>query len=78
MFLELLKTLGTALSIWEHKEKGKYAEKLMELERAYWEEQNKDAASRSDARLDNLEFELRLLARGYRASVGEQNAQNKP
>lgn len=77
MFELLVKTLHTGLSLWDSKEKNKYRDKLIELERAYREEKNKDPAHRSDAILDNLEFELRLISIGFNSSVGEQNLTNK-
>lgn len=51
--------LGSVFTIWEHKEKNKYKEKYMRLEREYYEESKKE--NPSDAVLDNIEFELLLL-----------------
>lgn len=74
MFAALAKALGAGLSIWESKEKNKYRDKLLSLKKAYYEEFNKPESVRSDAVLDNLEFELRILAESFASSVGESNA----
>lgn len=59
MISSIFSLLGSVLTIWEHKEKNKYKEKYMRLEREYYEETKKDQPS--DAVLDNIEFELLLL-----------------
>lgn len=69
MFEALLTVLGAGLSIWEHKEKTKYVDKLMSLRRQYKDEMNKSESNRSDAVLDNLEFELNNLALAFSAQV---------
>lgn len=68
----LFEVLGTALSLWESKEKTKYIDRYMSLKRAYWEEYNKPQESRSDAALDNLEFEIKLLSTGFVAAAQEK------
>jgi len=78
MFEAIAKILGAALSIWEHKEKNKYVEQLMELETEWRKEANKDPEHRSDAVLDNLEFKLRVLGAAFASGVTVQNSQNKP
>lgn len=77
MFAALLSVLGAALSIWSDKEKHKYIDQLIKLKEEYYAEYNKPEASRSDATLDNLEFQLRLLGHAFAASVGEQNTPNQ-
>lgn len=76
MFESLVKTLGVALSIWEHHEKTKYIDKLVRLKREYHEEINKPFGSRDNNVLDHLEFELRLLSDAWAAiaSLGKPNA----
>jgi hypothetical protein len=71
MWTALAQTLASALSIWDHKEKNKYIDKLISLKKDYNAEFNKSPANRSDAVLDNLEFELRLLCSGFVASAGK-------
>lgn len=74
MFETLAAALLTGLSLWEHKEKTKLADKVIELKRLRYEEQNKSEDLRSDAVLDNLEFELRLAAHAFYSLVREQNS----
>ena len=71
MFQELLKLLAAGLSLWEHKEKNKYRDKMISLERQWREETAKPRPEQSDARLDNIEFELRLLAKAFAGSVAD-------
>lgn len=74
MIGELLAVLGAGLSLWNHKEKTKYQDRFIQLKRDLYEEQNKPADRRSDARLDELTFELRLLAGSFAASAGKPDA----
>jgi hypothetical protein len=74
MFEALLVVLGAGLSIWEHKEKTKYVNKLMDLKREWYEEYNKPDSIRSTIALDNIEFELRVLSLGFAAEVGTKNS----
>ncbi len=77
MFLALVGVLEAALRLWDDKEKHKYQDKLLALKKAYYEEYNKNPERRSDAVLDNLDFELRILSSGFvSASIGKQNAAN--
>ena len=59
MISSILKLLGSALSIWEHKEKNKYFDRYVKLENKYYEEYQKDKPDHST--LDNIERELLLL-----------------
>jgi hypothetical protein len=78
MFEALANTLASAFSIWDHKEKTKYIDTLMGLKKDYYEEYNKDSAHRSDAVLDRLEFELRVLSAAFTNSVSSSvNTGNK-
>lgn len=65
----VLKILGAGLAIWESKEKTKYQDRFIELEKAYYEEINKDDNSRNDAFISNLRVELRILAESFAAAV---------
>lgn len=71
MITEIISLLGAGLSIWAHKEKNKYRDRLTDLERQWREETSKPREQQSDARLDNIEFEIRLLAKGFAGSVSE-------
>ena len=77
MFELLASVLSSSLQIWAHKEKNKYVDRLMELRKAYYLESNKDPSIRSDAVLDNLNFELRILALAFSSTVGKPDFANK-
>lgn len=74
MFAALLGIAEALLSIWAHKEKDKYNAKLKQLRADYYAEINKPDDKRSDAVLDNLEFELRITADALAAQVRIANA----
>lgn len=76
MFESLLTVLGAGLSIWNNKERTKYVDQLMSLKRRYYEEFNKSAEHRSDAILDGIESELRILASAFSTSVGKPDTQD--
>lgn len=65
----VLKILHTGLSLWEHKEKNKYLDKLVKLKKEFYAEYSKPIGIRSDAALDDIEFELRLIAEAWAASA---------
>lgn len=71
MFNLILSLLGTGLSLWEHKEKNKYIDRKMALEKAYYDEFNKPESERSDAVLDDIEFQLRVLSTAFIATAGK-------
>lgn len=77
MFETILGVLSAAFTLWDDLEKDKYVSKLVTLKEQYYAEFNKPADQRSDAVLDNIEFELRLLATGFASSVGTKNTQDK-
>lgn len=72
MFEILLNVLEAALSLWNDKEKTKYIDQVKDLKLRYYEEYNKAPSVRSDAVLDNIEFELCVLGSGFAASAGSQ------
>ena len=78
MFESLAKALAAGLSLWETKESRKYVDELMRIKKAYYAEDNKDPTVRSDAVLDNLMLELRVLADAFSAGVGKSNTADKP
>ncbi len=61
----VLSLLEKGLSLWEHKDKTKYIDKVIKLKTEYRDELNKPEDSRSGAVLDNIEFELRLIASAF-------------
>lgn len=77
MLESILKVLGAGLTLWSDKEKAKYQDRFIKLKREYYEEYNKDASHRSDAVMDNLAFELRLLCDSFSARVGESHPSPK-
>ena len=78
MWTALAQALATGLSLWKDAEATKYIDKLNDLRRDYYEESNKDPALRSDAVLDNLEFELCCVSFAFSARAGQQNASPQP
>ena len=74
MFSALATVLGAGLQLWGSKERTKYLDKLTRLKKEYYEEENSDEPD--DARLDNLEFELRLMGEAFSAQVASQNSKN--
>jgi hypothetical protein len=69
IFSAILGIVEAALSIWASKLRQKYIDKVETIKRAYYEETNKPALERSDAVLDNLEFELRITAASLAADI---------
>lgn len=65
----LILALGSGLSIWDHAEKSKYADQLMRLKEAWYEESNRPDAERSDAALDSIEHELCVLSLSFASAV---------
>lgn len=68
-FATLLQIIESALAIWASKEKRKYIDEKLAIQKAYYEEQNKPAELRSDAVLDNWEFKLRVLSSALAADM---------
>lgn len=74
MFLTLMSVLEAALQLWNSHEKNKYIDHLAQLKKDYYEQINKSFDQRDNAVLDNLEFQLRLAADSFAASVGKPAA----
>lgn len=75
MIESLFTALGAGLQLWGHKDKMKYVNKKLELERQYYEEFNKDISD--DAVLDNITFELQLLVKAFNSQVIVTNSTDK-
>ncbi len=73
----LFEALSAGLGLWKSKESRKYLDKLIKLERAYYEATNQSDENWDDAIIDNIAFELQLLSKAFNSSVGKQNAENK-
>ncbi len=78
MVQALIAALSSGLALWSHKEKTRYADRLMDLKRSWYEETNRADSDRNDAAIDAIELELRLLAFGFAATSGEQNTPSSP
>lgn len=74
MFEALAKALEIGLQLWLNQEKTQYADKLVSLRSQWHAEYNKPDDIRSDAVLDNLEFELRQFAVTFAAAVGKPDS----
>lgn len=74
MFLAILGIVEAALSIWQSKLRQKYIDKVEQIKRDYYAEVNKPLAERSDAVLDNLEFELRITTSSLAADLRAPHA----
>lgn len=71
MWESLAKALAAGLSLWDHKEKNKYVEKLMDLEKERHEEINKPMEDRDNSAIDRLDFELCVLCNSFSSIVGK-------
>lgn len=67
----LIEALKSGLSIWDSKEKRKYWDEVLKLEKKYYEEYNKDRPDM--ARLDYYDFRLCLVSKGFSSEVGKTN-----
>ncbi len=74
MFDSVVKALTIALTLWDDKEKTKYQDSLMRLQRDYRDEDNKPDGERDNAVLDNLEFELCILIDSLASVTGTKKA----
>jgi hypothetical protein len=78
MFESLAKALAAGLSLWESKEKRRYLDELIELKRKWYAEFNLGEGNRSNAVLDGIELELRILTDSFSSAVGTKDAGNSP
>ena len=74
MFEALAKALAAGLSLWESKEKTKYADKVLKLKKEYYEEYAKPMDQRSDDELARIEHELRLIVDAFSAAITSKGA----
>lgn len=68
--------LGSGLKLWSSHESRKYIDKYINLKKDYYEEINKPEHLQDHAKLDNIEFELKLLCVGFNSSVGGPSPKN--
>lgn len=70
----IIRLLETGLMLWLSKEKTKYQDRLIELKRQYYEEDNKPYEKRDNAVLDNVRLELRLLGDSFCSEIGKSGS----
>jgi len=68
MVESLIKVLETGLSLWNTKESRRYKKKVLELKKDWYEEFNKPISS--DAVLDNIGLQLRLISDSFSSEAG--------
>jgi hypothetical protein len=69
----VLQVLSSGLSVWESKEKRKYIEKLKRIEKDLYEEEAKPLDNRDQSVIDNLHFDLMLVARAFTQDAGSNS-----
>lgn len=72
MIDSLFQALASGLSLWESKESRKYLDRLLKLEKDYYEEFNKEVFD--DAVLDNIRHQLCALSKAFTTKVGTKNS----
>lgn len=73
MIESFIKLFTVGLQLWDDKEKNKYVDKLLSLKESYYAEYNKPIENRSDAVLDNIRFELRILGDAFSSNAIRKN-----
>lgn len=73
----ILGVLEQSLKLWNSHESTKYLDKLLKLKKEWHEEYNKPLSERSDNALDDIEFELRILADSFIQAAQAPNTKNK-
>jgi len=74
MLSTLLKITGSALSLWESKEKRRYLDEFLQLEKDYYVEINKDIVD--DACVDVISFKLRLICEALSTEIGKAHSKS--
>jgi hypothetical protein len=57
--------LKEGLKLWNNREASKYLDRVITLEKEYYEELNKPSDERSDYKLDSVMLELRILSQSF-------------
>lgn len=73
----IFQVLQAGLTLWDDILKQKYINQLLSLQKAYNEEINKPDSARSDAALDDIEFQLHILGIAFSSSVASKNTGNQ-
>lgn len=74
--LVVLEVLKAGLGLWQSKEKRKYIDRLMKLEKRLYEEEARPYDEKDMAVIGNIHFDLMLLARAFAQDAGS-NTINK-
>lgn len=61
----VLGILKEGLKLWNSKEASKYLDKVIKLEKDYFEEYNKPSNIRSDLTLDSILLELKIISKNF-------------
>ena len=61
----LLGVLKEGLKLWNSKDSTKYLDKVMKLEKEYYEELSRPSSDRSDFKLDIILLQLRILSQSF-------------
>lgn len=61
----LLGVLKEGLKLWNSKDSTKYLDKVIKLEKEYYEELSKPSSDRSDFKLDSILLQLRILSQSF-------------
>lgn len=76
MIGQVIQLLMTGLSLWQNKEARKYIDKVIKLKQEYHDEMAKPETERSDAVLDDIDFQLRTLSIAFCSSASGENSKN--
>jgi len=76
VIVAIFELLGAGLRLWSDEAKLRYKKKLYRLEKKYYEESNKDKPDH--AVLDDIEFELQLLARSFASEIEKSAVETVP
>jgi len=68
----ILGVLKEALHLWNAKESNKYLERVLKLEKDYYEELSKPEDDRSQLHLDQCLLELRTIAKNFIKYAGKK------
>lgn len=70
----ILRIAAALISLLELKERRKYIDRKMELQKQFYEEYNKPFEQRNNAVLDNIQFELCVLVETIAADLSAKNS----
>tara|TARA_R100001086_G_C11848201_1_gene260856 strand:- start:9472 stop:9705 length:234 start_codon:yes stop_codon:yes gene_type:complete len=73
----VFKLLEAGLTLWNTKESKQYLKEVINLKKEFYEEFNKDERNRSNAVLDNIKHQLRIIEEGFTSQVGITHTRDK-